>query len=220
VDVRVLEDGTWTDWTRLELMDEGPDAGTEEFERARVGTTPLLTSGADGVEARLSNGDAPAPLDAQLELVDGNDSPGDASLGGSLPMASAQASAELPSIVSRASWGADESLRNGSASYSSTIKVGVVHHTASTSSYTSAEAAGQVRAIYAYHTNSLGWNDIGYNFLVDKFGRTYEGRAGGTSRPVVARTPAGSTRAPSASPRSGTTRRRPHPRSWSRASPR
>jgi uncharacterized protein with LGFP repeats len=60
-----------------------------------------------------------------------------------------------------------------------------VHHTASTSSYTQAEAAAQIRAIYAYHTKSLGHSDIDYNFVVDRFGRLYEGRAGGITKPVL-----------------------------------
>ena len=48
-----------------------------------------------------------------------------------------------------------------------------------------AQAAAQVRAIYAYHTKSLGHSDIDYNFLVDRFGRLYEGRAGGMDLPVL-----------------------------------
>ena len=39
---------------------------------------------------------------------------------------------------------------------------------------------GLLRSIYAYHTQSRGWSDVGYNFLVDRYGRLYEGRAGGS----------------------------------------
>ena len=50
--------------------------------------------------------------------------------------------------------------------------------------YSKAESAEIVRAIYAYHAQTLGWCDIGYNALVDKYGQIFEGRAGGLDRPV------------------------------------
>jgi hypothetical protein len=40
-----------------------------------------------------------------------------------------------------------------------------------------------IRAIYAYHTLTLGWSDIGYNFIVDRFGRLFEGRWGVWTNP-------------------------------------
>ena len=60
-----------------------------------------------------------------------------------------------------------------------------VHHTASGNLYSRADAPALVRGIYAYHTQSLHWNDIAYNFLVDRFGTIYEGRYGGVTRGVV-----------------------------------
>jgi N-acetylmuramoyl-L-alanine amidase/FlgD Ig-like domain len=42
-----------------------------------------------------------------------------------------------------------------------------------------------IRSIYAYHIHSNGWCDIGYNYLVDKFGRIWEGRYGGITKPVI-----------------------------------
>ena len=44
---------------------------------------------------------------------------------------------------------------------------------------------GIIRGIYAYHVQGRGWSDIGYNFLVDRFGRLWEGRFGGIDRPVI-----------------------------------
>jgi uncharacterized protein with LGFP repeats len=41
-----------------------------------------------------------------------------------------------------------------------------------------------VRSIHAYHTQGQNWCDIGYNFLVDRFGTIYQGRAGGVQLPV------------------------------------
>ena len=94
----------------------------------------------------------------------------------------------MPPIVTRAQWGADESLRGaGPDLHAPPSRAGFVHHTASTSNYSAAQAAAQVRAIYAYHTKSLNHSDIDYNFLVDRFGRLYEGRAGGMDRPVHGR---------------------------------
>ena len=60
-----------------------------------------------------------------------------------------------------------------------------VHHTASGNDYTPADAPALMRGVYAYHTKSLGWSDIGYNFLVDRFGTIYEGRYGGMDRGVI-----------------------------------
>ncbi|MFC8834188.1 peptidoglycan recognition protein [Streptomyces griseoincarnatus] len=89
-----------------------------------------------------------------------------------------------PSIVTRRGWGADESLREKSFVYTSKVKAAFVHHTASGNSYSCSQAPSLIRGFYRYHTKSLGWRDIGYNFLVDKCGRIYEGRAGGVAKPV------------------------------------
>lgn len=60
-----------------------------------------------------------------------------------------------------------------------------VHHTASANDYSAADVPRLLRGFYAYHVKSNGWSDIGYNFLVDKYGRIWEGRAGGVTRAVM-----------------------------------
>jgi len=90
-----------------------------------------------------------------------------------------------PQIYSRAQWGADEKVREQTAPSYFEVHGGFVHHTVNANDYTRAEVPGIIRSIYAYHVKSRGWRDIGYNFLIDKFGRIWEGRYGGVARPVV-----------------------------------
>jgi uncharacterized protein with LGFP repeats len=89
-----------------------------------------------------------------------------------------------PSIISRAEWGADESLRCGSPQYDNGIRAAVIHHTAGSNDYSPLESAGIVKAIYTYHSKTLGWCDIAYNALVDKYGQVFEGSAGGLTKAV------------------------------------
>jgi uncharacterized protein with LGFP repeats len=89
-----------------------------------------------------------------------------------------------PAIISRADWGADESLRCGSPQYDKGVRAAVVHHTAGSNDYSPQDSAGIVKAIYTYHSKTLGWCDIAYNALVDKYGQVFEGSAGGLTKPV------------------------------------
>jgi hypothetical protein len=78
-----------------------------------------------------------------------------------------------PPIVSRASWGADESRRTGTRSFAPLRKV-VVHHTAGTSN--PSDPKSQMRSIYDYQVDDRDWSDIGYHFVIDQHGVIYEGR--------------------------------------------
>ena len=90
-----------------------------------------------------------------------------------------------PPIVTRAQWGGNELPRRNSPRYASSVRFVTVHHTATPNNYTPDQAAAIVRGIDLYHVKANGWNDIGYNFLVDRFGRVYEGRYGGMTRNVI-----------------------------------
>jgi hypothetical protein len=95
------------------------------------------------------------------------------------------ATAGQPAIVSRSGWKANDEILRGKPVYAPRLQLAIVHHTANANDYTPAEAAAIVRGIELYHVQGNGWNDIGYNFLVDRYGNVYEGRAGGMTRNVV-----------------------------------
>ena len=88
--------------------------------------------------------------------------------------------APMPPVVSRAEWGADESLRfrrDGTEKWKpqfAPIQKLIVHHTASPNK--DPHPAATVRSIYYYHAITQDWGDIGYNFLIDESGRIYKGR--------------------------------------------
>lgn len=90
-----------------------------------------------------------------------------------------------PGIVTRRGWGANEGLRESGFKYTKKIKAAFVHHTASGNNYRCSQVPSLIRSIYRYHVKSMGWRDIGYNFLIDKCGKIYEGRAGGVAKPVL-----------------------------------
>ncbi len=189
VQVRTRAAGRWTDWTEVEVQaSEAVDADGAEGSSAagvRAGSDPLFVGPSDAVQVRVDAGPV-KPRDLQLQLVDPGRSPADASVGETgVPRSTAGAAEPMPAYVPRAQWGADERLRTCTPSYSSTIRGGILHTTATGNDYTQAQSAAVMRSMYAYHTKSLRWCDIGYNFLVDKFGTLYEGRWGGVDRPVI-----------------------------------
>jgi hypothetical protein len=61
----------------------------------------------------------------------------------------------------------------------------VVHHTVNSNGYSAADVPALLRSIQAFHQDAQGFDDIGYNLVVDRFGTIWETRAGGVDRPVV-----------------------------------
>jgi len=194
VRLRTSIDGVaWNPWveTPLEVADE---VGGEP----QAFTDPLWTGTARYVQVSAAAAGAGAPVLTGARLVAIDPTAGAAAsapvAGAVRRLASAATDAGLAApasaaangltIVTRAEWGADESLRRESPSYA-TVKMAFVHHTAGGNAYAREDSAALVRGIYAYHTKSLGWSDLGYNFLIDRFGTVYEGRYGGVTKGVV-----------------------------------
>jgi hypothetical protein len=180
--VRTRSERAWSEWHQVPVGDDhGPDADSAEASQSRAGTDPLIVGESDGVQVRVDTRGGVIPDDLRLDLIDPGVSPSDASIG--TLDGSAVAAVSRPTIYTRAQWGADESIR-GAPEYGE-VNGAFVHHTVNANDYTAAEVPQIIRGIYAYHVKSRGWKDIGYNFVVDRFGRIWEGRFGGVERAVI-----------------------------------
>ncbi|MFN8111970.1 MAG: N-acetylmuramoyl-L-alanine amidase [Solirubrobacterales bacterium] len=140
---------------------------------------PVYTGGSDQLQIRSRN----RPIRGTLHYVDITR---DTAVAGGAD-AARRASRE-PDFITRREWGAKQ--KQGGCEPRDKpdmgrIKAGVIHHTVSSNNYSEAEAPGIVLGICRFHRNGNGWDDIGYNALVDRFGNVYQGRAGGMSRAVI-----------------------------------
>jgi hypothetical protein len=195
--VRTRADGgQWTPWTPVFAHSEdGPDPGSGEA-RAVGMSNPVWAGEADWVQYRSSErlrglrlhfvntaGTATAGDRLRTALRSGV-STALTTAAGVLHAGIAGAAEPQPAIVARSDWADDDCPPRTAPSYGE-VKAAYVHHTVNANDYTRAEAAQIVLAICRFHRNGNGWNDIGYNFLVDRFGTIYEGRAGGIAAAVI-----------------------------------
>lgn len=183
VEVRLRAGDGWSGWRHLDPADDGPARAPVE------GTVPLWTGRADGVAVRVAADGGVAPDELRVSTIEPGPGPTTAPparTGAGRPIGGPSAFPGRPAIVTREQWGADPDLgdRCDAPIYGRTTKAAIVHHTAGTNDYSRSESDDIVRGILAYHTQSQHWCDIGYNFLVDRFGRVYEGRDGGMAKPV------------------------------------
>jgi hypothetical protein len=172
ISVRVRRPGRgWSRWQSMEAhADHAPDPRTGE--RLASASDPVWVGSADAVQYRMSR--RVSGLRLHFVNVGRYAHP---------RLRAAQVDPE-PDFVSRAEWGASACPPRQKPLHG-TVKAVVVHHTVSLNDYSPEEAPAIVLAICRYHRNSNGWNDIGYNALVDKYGVLYEGRAGGLDQAVV-----------------------------------
>jgi hypothetical protein len=167
--------GHWSAWRPAALeAEDGPDRGSREAGRSagwRIGN-PWWVGPSDRIETRAIG----RVFRVRANLVWSPER---------RIVTRTPAAASTPVIVSRASWGANEAIKRAPPSYATSIRGVTIHHTAGTNDYTRSQAPAIVKGIQLFHVQSNGWNDIGYNFLVDRFGTIYEGRFGGVDRNVV-----------------------------------
>ncbi|MFM7069891.1 MAG: peptidoglycan recognition protein [Actinomycetes bacterium] len=164
-------DGGWDPWQVLPVSgDDGPN-GSPSF-----GTDPVWVGTAVGYQVNIARPDV-----ASAHVVTVRDQLRRATVDAT-PLADASVNPPFPAHL-RAEWGARAPA--GSPRYATTLKLAVVHHSATGNAYTQSQVPSILRSIQAYHMDGRGWSDIAYNFVVDKFGTVWEGRGGGIERPVI-----------------------------------
>jgi hypothetical protein len=180
VELRARErGGEWSEWT--EAVDGNPVYfdGAEELQLRTRGWRPRGTihyvnvSGTTTRVESLLNGARSALNSGFISAA-------------ALVQPSAEAAPVRPAIVKRSEWGATGGGCTPRERPSlGRVKAAVIHHTVSSDDYTPEEASRIVLGICRFHRNGNGWNDIGYNALVDQYGTIYAGRAGGLHRAVI-----------------------------------
>jgi hypothetical protein len=180
-------DGRWSPWAQASVRGHEPDrpaGGAEQFgEPVWFGPADQLqlrtTTAVDGVRLHFVAADAvsarPAPAavrrevtDAPYQLVDVN-----------LPAGPGQ-----PPIIARAAWAGARHPPSSGPFYGA-IDLAFVHHTENPNGYSPGQVPAMLLAIYDYHRFTRGYFDIAYNFIIDRWGRIWEARAGGVDQPVV-----------------------------------
>jgi len=189
---RNLQSG-WSAWSTVDAeADEGPARGPA----MRGGAELVWTGPSRGVEVVVTSLGGVVPGDVRVDLIDPGYRPSDndparrraGGTGGSAVAglaSKANYGNNVVTIRSRADWGADERQMKWPPEYAPSVKAVVVHHTATTNSYSWPQVPAILRSIYRFHAVSRGWGDIGYNVIVDRFGYAWEGRAGGLTKAVI-----------------------------------
>jgi hypothetical protein len=169
--------GSWSRWTELHsAADHAPDGGT-----ARKATDPVWTGPARQVQLRA--GRSLGALRIHFVSVAAHGVVARAA-GAHAASVTKHTVAGSPLFVARSTWGAGRYPPRDDPSYGR-VDLAMVHHAETPNDYSASESASIVLGIDNYHRNTLGWSDIGYNFLVDKYGTIFEGRYGGVDKAVI-----------------------------------
>ncbi len=198
--IRVRRDGdAWSRWVLVGTdPDHAPDRGTAEHRRHERASDPVWAGEADELQLRISGARDVRGLRLSFVNTTGTATRRDRVKSGLrrlgtavvsaartvLGAGSAEADTAQPAIVPREQWGAGKCPPRADPAFGE-VKLAFVHHTVSTNEYGPEDSAAMVLGICRYHRNTNGWNDVGYNFLVDRYGTIFEGRAGGTGEAVL-----------------------------------
>ncbi|HWX75005.1 MAG TPA: N-acetylmuramoyl-L-alanine amidase [Solirubrobacteraceae bacterium] len=179
-------DGRWRGWVSARGC-----TGSEEgapASRARVTGAPVWSAGSDALQIRAAG----ALSGVRLHIIDASAGVGARTLARAHTALASEAALSpapgvapgQPAILARASWAQGMARPRVAPAYGA-VRMAFVHHTQTPNGYLAGEVPAMLRSIFLYHRDVRGWNDIGYNFAIDAFGRIFEARAGGIDEPVV-----------------------------------
>lgn len=189
--VRASSDGSvWGPWEPVTINAEhGPDPGSDEASRTRPSSEPIYLGEMTWVQFRVESED---PSSIRGELIE--------TAGRSLGMLErvarffesiewgaepASGAPNQPDIVPREQWGGPSCNPDAHPpDYTDGVRMMFVHHTTTYNTYPEEDVEAIIYAMCTYHVDTRGWNDIGYNFVIDRFGTIYEARAGGIEEAV------------------------------------
>src|SRR2546430_13361956 len=192
VELRTSADGAnWNDWDLLSADEDMANTDTNEW----YASPQLAVDNARYAQYRvwLTDGN---PSDLQrvgITFMDVNDlnagpvarlvgdivgAAKDVARSFTEPGAASATSVNPTRILARSDWAADEKLMQWIPRYPKKVTKAVIHHTV-TGDGGDGQVAAAIRAIYYYHAVTRGWGDIGYSYIVDKYGNVWTGRQGG-----------------------------------------
>jgi hypothetical protein len=171
-------DGGWSPWVAASTL--GHD-GDRQLSRGTFYGEPVWTGPAAAVQLRSRGRVGGLRVHFVSVRI-----PGSAAVATALPRAMPvlDAGPGQPPIIARAAWGQGQAHPTHIPEYGS-VKLAFVHHTVNPNGYSAAAVPALLRGIFIYHAQVRGFWDIAYNFLIDAYGRIWEGRAGGIDMPVI-----------------------------------
>jgi hypothetical protein len=180
--------GVWTPWIPVELNDGHRPEGRERAIGARtepgLHSDPVWFGGADAYEVSVPAGVSTVEVHLVRPTVETITMTASEATAGAAPAAPTAPSAlSAPGILSRAQWGARPPAVTPTVA--ADLKIAVVHHSVHANTYSREDVPALLRSIQQFHMDVQGWNDIAYNFAVDRFGRIWEARAGGVTQDVI-----------------------------------
>jgi hypothetical protein len=178
-------DGRWSPWTIASTLGHDADRTIEDGRSGPSFGEPIWTGSAVAVQLRTDRPAHGVRLHF-VSLAPGFSSAATAGAASGLPEAQPvlDAGPGQPAIIARQAWAHGHARPRHAPAYGA-VKLAFIHHTVNPNGYGAGEVPAMLTAIYDYHVHVRRFWDIGYNFVIDRFGRIWEARAGGIDMPVI-----------------------------------